>query len=1012
MRNQFLQAVLILIFTLLIFFSTPLANSSGSYYSAADLTQSYSLIKLQPNYRPGNSLLTDTVFSFQPWFMYSRDNLRAGKIPLWNPYNGNGAPLIGNYQSAVFSPFSIPYYVLSFRQALMVVAFLKLFSIGLFTYLFLKQLKLDQTAALVGAIAFMFSGYNIVWLGWPMVSTIVVLPSALFFAEKIFARLQLQIINTYVEQPARAIYMPYPIWPMVGFGASLLVGLLGGHPETFYACFIVIASYLVFRSVSLFWLERKYVSSKKLLGKYGGVVLQFAISGALVGGMAALQLLPFAEYILNSPVLGDRSNTGTPKLLADLWPLAFFPDLLGNGTISNNPSHYEPINTVLNVLTNFNEANSIYTGSLVLFLAALSLLFVHRDKFIGLFAGVGLVWSFYAFNIVNFGAVLRFIPTVSIIPVTRIQPIWIFCVCCCAALFVHHLLTSKPKWPARLILVTSAAGIGFTAFGLVGIFFILQEFAPILVPTAAGFLTYVPGHIAWFGLTFGLGVIVVAWFWLRPGYLVRLILAALLLGVIFLQGGYLLKDYNTLTPDQFFYPATPAISKVQQITNGKTFLIISPDTILPDTNIIYKIPMLNNLDAILVNRHMQLYSEIFSGETNVGITGNTKRYTEAGLKMFGVQYIAAPKNIQLLVSSLGDLQAKAKAERPVGEISANRAIVQTFKAEFEQLNKLSVELATFGRRNNCNLNIQLAEATTAKVVAQEDYKCGDITDNGFVTLSFEPLADSKGKEYKLTLSSPDGRGGNAVTAWSKTDLNYPDGSLSAGKDKLPGGLTFNLAYGVPTAFQLMDTTSNFNIYKYKDALSNYFTVDTSVIANSDKDAFSLATDPKFDPYKSVILNPNEPGAEKQPITTAVATNAPPATILSEEADRVQLKVNRSQPGYLVLAKTYYPGWKARVNGVDQPVLRANYAFSAIKVGTGESQVEFYYDPDSFKYGLLIAAVCFLTSLIIIIVVTVFNRRVQASFTASTSVSSSKPQVDLPDEATNPASSLNDKTNDL
>ncbi len=41
---------------------------------------------------------------FVPWRFYAFDALRHGHLPLWNPYNGAGAPLFANYQSALLYP--------------------------------------------------------------------------------------------------------------------------------------------------------------------------------------------------------------------------------------------------------------------------------------------------------------------------------------------------------------------------------------------------------------------------------------------------------------------------------------------------------------------------------------------------------------------------------------------------------------------------------------------------------------------------------------------------------------------------------------------------------------------------------------------------------------------------------------------------------------------------------------------------------------------------------------------
>ncbi|MBH0204076.1 MAG: YfhO family protein [Nitrospira sp.] len=62
----------------------------------------------------------------------------------------------------------------------------------------------------------------------------------------------------------------------------------------------------------------------------------------------------------------------------------------------------------------------------------------------------------------------------------------------------------------------------------------------------------------------------------------------------------------------------------------------------------------------------------------------------------------------------------------------------------------------------------------------------------------------------------------------------------------------------------------------------------------------------------------------------------------------------SEPGILVLTDAFYPGWKVRVDGEEQKILRANYLFRAVALPAGNHKVEFIYDPASFKVGLMIS----------------------------------------------------------
>ena len=71
-----------------------------------------------------NRELVDLVTVFQPFVQYTRDQQPG--VPLWNPHVQAGRPFLANEQSAVFSPFSLPSYVLPFWWSLSVVGVLKL----------------------------------------------------------------------------------------------------------------------------------------------------------------------------------------------------------------------------------------------------------------------------------------------------------------------------------------------------------------------------------------------------------------------------------------------------------------------------------------------------------------------------------------------------------------------------------------------------------------------------------------------------------------------------------------------------------------------------------------------------------------------------------------------------------------------------------------------------------------------------------------------------------------------
>jgi uncharacterized membrane protein YfhO len=82
-------------------------------------------------------------------------------------------------------------------------------------------------------------------------------------------------------------------------------------------------------------------------------------------------------------------------------------------------------------------------------------------------------------------------------------------------------------------------------------------------------------------------------------------------------------------------------------------------------------------------------------------------------------------------------------------------------------------------------------------------------------------------------------------------------------------------------------------------------------------------------------------------------------LISDRANYVRFNLSAEGDGFLVLSDVWYPGWKARVDGMDTPILRANYLFRAVPVSNGEHTVEMIYQPPSFLAGLAVTLLAIL-----------------------------------------------------
>lgn len=143
------------------------------------------------NYPTGAAVPTknqgaDVVRHMFPWKSFTIDSIKHGQIPFWDPYNFSGNPLMANFQSAVFYPLNVLFFIFPFLTAWTLFTFITPVLSAFFTCLFLRELKISKLASVFGGLTFAFSSYMVVWLEYGNIDhTFLWLPLGLFFTEKI-----------------------------------------------------------------------------------------------------------------------------------------------------------------------------------------------------------------------------------------------------------------------------------------------------------------------------------------------------------------------------------------------------------------------------------------------------------------------------------------------------------------------------------------------------------------------------------------------------------------------------------------------------------------------------------------------------------------------------------------------------------------------------------------------------------------------------------------------------------
>jgi hypothetical protein len=98
----------------------------------------------------------DARTQFYGWRAYGFGEVRAGRFPLWNPYELLGMPFVAGLQSAMFYPTNWLCAVLPLGRAINLGILLNLFLSGLFTYLWCRRVGLRWLGSIVAAGAYVF----------------------------------------------------------------------------------------------------------------------------------------------------------------------------------------------------------------------------------------------------------------------------------------------------------------------------------------------------------------------------------------------------------------------------------------------------------------------------------------------------------------------------------------------------------------------------------------------------------------------------------------------------------------------------------------------------------------------------------------------------------------------------------------------------------------------------------------------------------------------------------------
>ncbi len=320
---------------------------------------------------PGDGILQNV-----PFRVAAAQMIKAGYLPLWDPYIFSGMPLLAAAQPGILYPLNWFYLIFSPAAATNFMVVSSYMVAGLGAYLYARRIGTSVSGSMLTALAWQFSG--------ALVGQIA----------------HINIVHN-------SAMLPWLLWSIEAYAQTaklrrgvLIAGLLAlqffaGHQQTFAYSLILIAAYAVTMGLSHERLRQRYLSTLMFIG--AGLML------------AAVQILPTFELLRNSlratATYDFFISFSMPRRFAMTW-LAPYVMGGGDGRLFAAPYVGPP----------FYQEMIGYVGLLALMLAIIAVL-IKRDtgtKFWMITAGLGFFLALGGYAPLSFYKLIYHVPVLNL----------------------------------------------------------------------------------------------------------------------------------------------------------------------------------------------------------------------------------------------------------------------------------------------------------------------------------------------------------------------------------------------------------------------------------------------------------------------------------------------------------------------------------------------------------------------------------------------------------------------
>lgn len=866
----------------------------------------------------------DILLYFYPYRDFAAEALRAGRIPLWNPYLFLGAPFLANPQAAVLYPLHWPLSWLPVTQQLYWSAALHTWLLGMGGYWLMRRWGMGVWAGATTGLILAGSGFygglmghinqmNVAaWLPWG----IIILDFG-FWTDDLLGRAERTSPMRLASGAGRVVLL----------GLLVALMLLAGHTQMAYIGLFGMAVWVLGQAAMRFWNSGWGLSRAALRSQFAVVQPLFIFAaGALLGVLlSGAQLLPTLELSglgLRSGGLSYAEATSfSLKPLHLLWTLAPSYGLWSMEAVFDTPAYTEFI---------------AYVGLVGLALAAVGAWKGSgAPRTVGLlFAGLGLLlalgrWNplYYLLYVVVPGFDLFRTParwmmlyTLGMAVLAGVGAGWVT---------QRGFNGFRALWPILLALVATDLLLAARALPHT------QPTAPQAVyetrtapahlltdparvgagPGAAGrflgmsTITYDPGDMAdW------RRILLEERPQLSPQTLADFVIA--------------LKVQELVVPNLPLFWRIPAVDGFDggvlplQRYNEFLALFISRDELVPDGRLreqLRTVPSTALLNLLNVQylvtdkvRDLWFHDVFYDRQIGARLDNDAERMTIEAPQPFAATHIGL----------IGYVEGGADL---VAELSAQNAVVAAVTVDGPD-GPVEFPLVAGGEPG-----AHLADGALDSPMAQRSG----------ATIAYRDVEGGR-QEYLATFALP--------TPVAPTAIEVQ--RLSTAVDVVVQAMTLiDARTGMFTPLLPSDRgrfrlahSGDVKIYENLELLPRAYLVHEVVGVDTAQAALALLHEEVIAPGEMAVVE----GVESFRSAPAPTDGA---EIVAYTPERVEISVRSAHPALLVLSDTHYPGWAAMVDGAEAPIHPTNYLFRGVAVPPGEHLVRFEYRPASWRQGL-------------------------------------------------------------